>query len=104
MVFVKPQDLIPANIGLRRLNKLKSAHGGLYMGVHYDQSQFYFVLGTSASPVTTTKGIVVNEDPKGAWASLSISCDDSILSAIQAVDDRMRQLLADNSEALFGMK
>ena len=74
------------------------------MGVHYDQSQFYFVLGTSASPVTTPKGVTVNEDPKDAWASLSISCDDNILPAIQAVDDRMRQLLANNSEALFGMK
>ena len=104
MVFVKAQDLNPASIGLRSLNKLKSAHGGLYMGVHYDQSQFYFVLGTSTSPVTTPKGVTVNEDPKGAWASLSISCDDNILPAIQAVDDRMRQLLADNSEALFGMK
>ncbi len=34
MVFVKAQDLIPSDIGLRSLNKLKSAHGGLYMGVH----------------------------------------------------------------------
>ena len=45
-----------------------------------------------------------NEDPKGAWASLSISCDEQVLPAIKAVDDRIRQLLADNSEALFGMK
>ena len=37
-------------------------------------------------------------------ASLSISCDDNILPAVQAIDDRMRQVLADNSEALFGMK
>ena len=104
MVFVKAQELDPAKIGLRSLNKLQSAHGGLYMGVHYDQSQFYFVLGTSAKPVTTPKGIVVNEDPKSAWASLSMSCDDSILPAIQVVDEKMRQLLANNSEALFGMK
>ena len=94
MVFVEVQDLQPASIGLRSLNKLKSVHGRLYMGVHYDQSQFYFVLETSDSPVTTPKAIVVNEDPKGAWASFSISCDDSILPAIMAVDDRMRQLLA----------
>lgn len=35
---------------------------------------------------------------------MSISCDDNILPAIRAVGDRMRELLADNSEALFGMK
>lgn len=44
IVFVKTQGLVPASIGLRSLNKLKSAHGGLYMGVHNDHSQFYFVL------------------------------------------------------------
>ena len=103
MVFVKAQDLIASDIGLRSLNKLKSAHGGLYMGVHYAQSTFYMVLGTTTKPVTTPKG-VVNDDPKGAWASLSISCDDSVLPTIQAIDDRMREVLADNSEALFGMK
>ncbi len=102
MVFVKPQELDAAKIGLRSLNKLKSAHGGLYMGVHYDQSQFYFVLGTSTKPVTTPKGIVVNETPKGAWASLSISCDDSILPAIQAVDDKMRELLQTTHKRCLG--
>lgn len=76
-----------SRIGLRSLIDLKSAHGGLYMGVHYDQSQFYFVRGTSATPVTTPKGITVNEDPKGAWASLSIPCDENILPAIQAIED-----------------
>ncbi|DBB09109.1 TPA: hypothetical protein ACH3X3_007720 [Trebouxia sp. C0006] len=74
------------------------------MGVHYAQSTFYLVLGTTTKPVTTPKGVVVNDDPKGAWASLSISCDDSVLPTIQAIDDRMREVLADNSEALFGMK
>ncbi|DBA82481.1 TPA: hypothetical protein ACH3X2_000710 [Trebouxia sp. C0005] len=74
------------------------------MGVHYAQSTFYLVLGTATRPVTTPKGVVVNDDPKGAWASLSISCDDSILSAIMSIDERMREVLADNSEALFGMK
>lgn len=77
------QDLIASDIGLRSLNKLKSAHGGLYMGVHFAQSTFYLVLGTTTKPVTTPKGVVVNDDPKGAWASLSISCDNSILPAIQ---------------------
>ena len=104
MVFVKSQDLIASDTGLRSLNKLKTAHGGLYMGVHYAQSTFYLVLGTTSKPVTTPKGVAVNDDPKGAWASLSISCDDNILPAIQAIDDRMREVLADNSEALFGMK
>ena len=66
IVFVKPRDLVPASIGLRSLHKLKSAHGGVYMGVHYDQSQYYTVLGTSASPVSAPKGIIVNKDPKGA--------------------------------------
>lgn len=46
----------------------------------------------------------MNDDPKGAWASLSLSCDDSILPSMQAIDERMREVLADNSEALFGMK
>ena len=64
MVFVKAQDLIASDIGLRSLNKLKSAHGGLYMGVHYAQSTFYLVLGTTTKPVTTPKGVVVNDDPK----------------------------------------
>ena len=104
MVFVKAQDLIASDIGLRSLNKLKSAHGGLYMGLHYAQSTFYLVLGTTTKPMTTPKGVVVNDDPKGAWASLSLSCDDSILPTIQAIDGRMREVLADNSEALFGMK
>ena len=102
MVFVKAEDLIASDIGLRSLNKLKSAHGGLYMGVQYAQSNFYLVLGTT-KPVSTPKGVVVNDDPKGAWASLSLSCDDSILPSIQAIDERMREVLADNSEALFGM-
>lgn len=66
IVSVKTQDLVPASIGLRSLNKLKSAHGRLYMGVHCDQSQFYVVLGTYASPVSTPKGIIVNKDPKVA--------------------------------------
>lgn len=64
MVFVKAQDLIPASIGLRSLNRLKTAHTGLYMQVRYDPSQSYLVLGTVATPVTTPKGITVNEDPK----------------------------------------
>ena len=34
MVFGKAQDLSVLDIGLRSRNKLKSAHGGLYMGVH----------------------------------------------------------------------
>ncbi|DBB09393.1 TPA: hypothetical protein ACH3X3_007966 [Trebouxia sp. C0006] len=104
MVFVKAQDLIASDIGLRSLDKLNSAHGGLYMGVHYAQSNFYLVLGTTTKPVSTPKGVVVNDDPKGAWASLSLSCDDSILPSMQAIDERMREVLADNSEALFGMK
>ena len=104
MVFVNAQDLIASDIGLKSLNKLKSAHGGLYMGVHYAQSTFYSVLGTTTKPVTAPKGVVVNDNPKGAWASLSISCDDNVLPAIQAIDDRMREVLADNSEASFGMK
>ncbi|KAL0043082.1 hypothetical protein WJX79_008527 [Trebouxia sp. C0005] len=98
------QDLIASDIGLRSLNKLKSAHGGLYMGVHYAQQNFYLVLGTATRPVISPKGVVVNDDPKDAWASLSISCDDSILEAIMSIDERMREVLADNSEALFGMK
>ncbi len=104
MTFVKAQQLEARNIGLRSLNELKSANGGLYMGIHYEQSHFYLVLGTRDKPVVTPKGFTVNDDPKGAWASLSIACDDSVLPAIQHVDDRMRQLLADDSEALFGMK
>ncbi len=104
MTFVKAPELVPQSIGLRSLSKLKSAHGGLYTGIHYDQSHFYLVLGTKDKPVTTPKGITVNDDPKGAWASLSISCDDNILPAINAIDDRMRELLAENSEPLFGMK
>ncbi|DBA92838.1 TPA: hypothetical protein ACH3X1_003019 [Trebouxia sp. C0004] len=66
MVFVKAQDLIASDIGLRSLNKLKSAHGGLYMGVHYAHSNFYLVLGTTTKPVTTPKGVVVNEDPNAS--------------------------------------
>ncbi len=72
--------------------------------VYGDSLQFYLVLGSTAQPVVTPKGITVNEDPKGAWASLSISCDELVLPAIQHVDNRIRQLLADNSGALFGMK
>ena len=52
MVFVKAQDLSVFTIGLRSLNKLKSAHGGLYMAVHYAQSTFYLVLGTNVSDHT----------------------------------------------------
>ncbi|DBA78236.1 TPA: hypothetical protein ACH3X2_008190 [Trebouxia sp. C0005] len=74
------------------------------MGVHYAQQNFYLVLGTATRPVISPKGVVVNDDPKDAWASLSISCDDSILEAIMSIDERMREVLADNSEALFGMK
>ena len=48
---------------------------------------FYLVLGTTTKPVSTPKGVVVNDDPKGAWASLSLSCDDSILPSIQAIDE-----------------
>ena len=104
MTFVKAQELVAQSIGLRSLSKLKSAHGGLYMGIHYDQSHFYLVCGTKDKPVITPKGIAINDDPKGAWASLSIACDDNILPAINAIDDRMRELLAENLEPLFGMK
>ena len=104
MTFVKAQELVAQSIGLRSLSKLKSAHGGLYMGIHYDQSHFYLVCGTKDKPVITPKGIAINDDPKGAWASLSIACDDNILPAINAIDDRMKELLAENSEPLFGMK
>ncbi len=65
---------------------------------------FCLVLGTRDKPVVTPKGITINDDPKGAWASLSIACDDNILPAIEALDAKIRQLLADNSDALFGMK
>ncbi len=104
MTFVKAQYLNPQQLGLWSLNKLKSAHGGMYMGIHYDNTNFHLVLGTREKPVVTPKGVTVNDDPKGVWVSLSISCDDEVWPAIQTVDDRMRELLANNSEALFGMK
>ena len=74
------------------------------MGIHYNDEHFYLVLGTRSRPVVTPKGITINDDPKGAWASTSVACDDSILPTIVFLDDRIKQLLADNSEALFGMK
>ena len=104
MVFVKASEFNPQMLGLRSFNKLKPAHGVLYMGIHYDQSHLYLVLGTTDKPIVTPKGITVNEDPKGAWASLSAVMDDCIEAAIDGVDDRMRQLLADNSATLFGVK
>ncbi len=39
MVFVTAQDLNPQLLGVRSLNKLKSAHDGLYMGIHYDNNK-----------------------------------------------------------------
>jgi len=74
------------------------------MGIHYNQSHFYLVLGTKDKPVTTPKGITVNDDPKGAWASISIACEGEVQQSVEAIDGRMRELLADNSEPLFGMK
>lgn len=62
------------------------------------------MLGSRDRPVTTPEGVTINDDPKGAWASLSVACDDSILPTVQAIDDRVRELLAENSEPLFGMK
>ena len=62
------------------------------------------MLGSRDKPITTPKGITINEDPKGAWASLSVACDDSRLPAIDAIDAKIRQLLSDNLEPLFGMK
>jgi len=103
-MFVTAQDLDPQLLRLRSLNKLKSAHYGLYMGVHYDNDKLYLVLGTKDKPITTPKGITINDDPKGAWVSKSLACDDSILPAIDGIDNKIRQLLADNSEGLFGMK
>ncbi len=97
------QDVQKTSIGLRSLNKLKSAHGGLYMGIHYDQAHFYLV-GTREHPVTTPKGITVNEDQKGFWASLSIACDGDVRQTIDTINERMRELLADNSEPLVGIK
>ncbi|DBB18470.1 TPA: hypothetical protein ACH3X3_000113 [Trebouxia sp. C0006] len=103
-MFVTAQELDPQLLGLRSLNKLKSAHGGLYMGIHYNNDKLYLVLGTRDKPIATPKGITINDDPKGAWASMSVACDDSILPAIDGKDNKIRQLLADNSEGLFGMK
>ena len=81
-------------LGLRSLNKPKSAHGDLYMGIHHKNDKLYLVLGS----------ITINGDPKGAWASMSVACDDSILSSIDGIDNKIKQLLTDNSEGLFGMK
>ena len=103
-MFVTAQELDPQLLGLRSLNKLKSAHGGLYMGIHYNNDKLYLVLGTRDKPIATLKGITINDDPKGAWASMSVACDDSILPAIDGKDNKIKQLLADNSEGLFGMK
>ncbi|DBB17730.1 TPA: hypothetical protein ACH3X3_002766 [Trebouxia sp. C0006] len=74
------------------------------MGIHYKNDKLYLVLGTRDKPITTPKGITINDDPKGAWASMSVACDDSILPAIDGIDNKIRQLLADNSEGMFGMK
>lgn len=104
MTFVKALELAPQNIGLRSLSKLKSAHGRLYMEIHYNQSHFYLVLGTKDKPVTTPKGITVNDDPKGAWAFITIACEGEVQQSVEAIDGRMRELLADNSQVLFGMK
>jgi len=104
MTFVTAQHFNPQQLGLRSLNKLKSAHGGLYMGIYYNNDKLYMVLGTRSRPVTTPKGITINEDPKGAWASLSIACEDEVLQFVNALDDKIEELLAANSEALFGMK
>jgi len=46
----------------------------------------------------------VNEDPKGAWSSLSIAYDGDVRQTIDIIENRVTELLADNSEALFGMK
>ena len=104
MTFGKALELVPQKIGLRSLSKLKSARGGLYMGIHYNQSHFYLVLGTKGKPVTTPKGITVKDDPKGAWASISIACEGEVQQPVEAIDGRMKELLADNSEPLCGMK
>lgn len=90
-MFVTAQELDPQLLGLRSLNKPKSAHGDLYMGIHYKNDKLYLVLGT-------------RDKPRGAWASMSVACDDSILSTIDGIDNKIKQLLAYNSEGLFGMK
>ncbi len=48
------------------------------MGMHYDDSSLHLVLGAREKPVLTPKGITVfmNDNPKGAWTSLNLSCDD----------------------------
>lgn len=89
MTFVKALELAPKSIGLRSLSKVMSAHGGLYMGIHYNQSHFYLVLGTKEKPVPTPKGITFNEDPKGAWVSISIACEGEVQQSLEAIDGRM---------------
>lgn len=42
-------------------------------------------------------------DPNPAWASLSIACEDEAQQAMDAIHESMRELLANNSESLFGM-
>lgn len=69
-----------------------------------DNSHMYLVLGSRDKPIIIPKGITINDDPKGAWASLSVACDHSILPAIEGIDSRMKDLLAENSEASLGMK
>ncbi len=46
----------------------------------------------------------MNNDPKGDWASLSIACEDDVRQTMDVIDERIRELLADASEHLFGMK
>ncbi|DBB01523.1 TPA: hypothetical protein ACH3X1_000175 [Trebouxia sp. C0004] len=74
------------------------------MGIHYEQSNFYLVLGTKDKLVITPKGITVNDYLKRAWAPISIACEGEVQHFVEATDGRMRELLSDNSEALFGMK
>lgn len=98
--FVPVLEMMPSQVRIRTLKKLKSEYGGNYLGVHYNQKRFFLVVGTKQALVTCPLGI--KQFP--GWASISVALEWEVVNMIDALDKSMLQALSESSEELFGLK
>lgn len=93
------------DLGFRTLKKLETTHGA-YLNIQYKGQKLYLVVGTKEAPVTTPLGVKTFDDDSSSkpWSSCSVVLSGDLTNQIKHIDDGLRQLLADNSEQLFGKK
>lgn len=95
------QDIGHGDLGFRTLKRLETKRGS-YLNVTYKKQKLFLIAGTKAQPIKTPLGVKTHYEADHDWQSLSVIIPEELQSQLEAFDDSMAAVLADNSEQIWG--